>query len=33
MIDEYRDAAGNPLAYQEVALDAFGPALQAAVKE
>jgi hypothetical protein len=33
VIDEYRAAAGDPLPYQKAALDALGPALQAAVKE
>jgi hypothetical protein len=33
VIDEFRDAKGAPLAYQKAALDAIGPALQAAVKE
>ncbi len=33
VIDEFRDSKGNPLPYQKVALDAFGPVLQSAVKE
>jgi hypothetical protein len=33
VIDEFRDNQGNPLPYQKPALDEFGPALQAAVKE
>jgi hypothetical protein len=33
VIEEFRDAKGNPLPYQKAALDGFGPALQAAVKE
>ena len=33
VIDEFRDAKGNPLPYQKVALDAISPVLQAAVKE
>jgi len=33
VIDEYKDGQGNPLTYRQAALDAFGPVLQAAVKE
>jgi len=33
VIDEFRDGQGNPLAYQKAALDALGPAVQAAIKE
>lgn len=33
VIDEYKDTKGNPLPYRQAALDGFGPALQAAVKE
>jgi hypothetical protein len=33
VIEEFRDNAGNPLAYQKAALDALGPAVQAAIKE
>ena len=33
VIDEHRDAKGNPLAYQKEALDQLGPALEAAIKE
>ncbi len=33
VIEEFRDSKGNPLPYQKAALDGFGPALQAAVKE
>jgi len=33
VIDEFRDKAGNPLAYQKAALDALAATLQAAVKE
>jgi hypothetical protein len=33
LIAEYRDTKGEPLAYQKAALEALGPALQAAVKE
>jgi hypothetical protein len=33
VIQEFKDAKGNPLAYQKAALDSLGPALQAAAKE
>jgi hypothetical protein len=33
VIDQFRDNSGNPLEYQKGALDALGPAVQAAVKE
>jgi len=33
VIEEFRDAKGNPLPYQKVALDALGPVLEEATKE
>jgi hypothetical protein len=33
VIDELRDSKGNPLPYHKAALDALGPAVQAAIKE
>ena len=32
VLDEFRDNAGKPLAYQRAALDALGPAVRAAIK-